>query len=74
MSVHKDNEPFPKERILLQPRLFQSHHGYLVGGLVANHHLHLHAVVIERIHQPVCRYGGSTRIVARVYYQYSHRC
>ena len=53
VQVEENTQPFPKERPLSQPRMTNRRNGYLICFLVTNKHASLHAVIVQRIHQPV---------------------
>ena len=65
-------EPLPQEMPAQQGRLGQSGNGKAVGLFVAYNHHCLHAVVVQRISQPVCSNGSTTRIIAGIDYKHSH--
>ena len=71
--VQPDDKALPVEA----PFLFHlpssaSHHGNVVGLLVAHHHLGFHTVVVQRVTQTRSSHGSATGALASVYYQYSH--
>ena len=72
MQVPEHAEPFPEEVPLVLPLVAETDHGDVVRQLVTHQHLRLHAVVVQRILEPV---GGNSRpacLLTGIYYQYSH--
>ena len=57
---------------LYSPLAGQRHNGYLVGLLVADEHLGLHAVVHKRLHKAIGSHGGTASLFACIYDEYSH--
>ena len=65
-------EPFPEQVPLVLPFVAETDHGDVVRQFVAHQHLRLHAVVVQRILEPVGGNGRPACLLTGIYYQYSH--
>ena len=68
-----DDQPFPKEVPVKHRRLGQSDDCQRIRFLVAHEHLGLHTIIVQRLQQTVSSHCSTTRPLARVDNQHSHR-